>query len=94
MAIRVDAVQCFEGMKAYRDSEGRVRLYRPDMNMKRLNFSMTCLAMPELDCDGLIECMKQLLRVDESWVPTGEGYSMYIRPVAFGTSPYLGQSAP
>lgn len=83
-------IQCFEGMKAYKDSKGRIRLFRPDMNMKRLDYSMRRLAMPALDQEGFLECIKQLLTVDADWIPNEEGYSMYIRPTAIGTSPFLG----
>lgn len=50
--------QCFEGMKAYVDPSGKVRLFRPDMNMKRLNRSMKRLLLPEFDGDELTECLK------------------------------------
>mmetsp|Transcript_7052 Transcript_7052/g.11810 ORF Transcript_7052/g.11810 Transcript_7052/m.11810 type:complete len:418 (+) Transcript_7052:68-1321(+) len=87
------ALQCFEGMKAYKDKQGHVRLFRPDRNMARMNSSMARLSMPPLDEEGYLECIKQLLRVDESWVPDEHGYSLYIRPTAIGTSPFLGVHA-
>lgn len=77
-------------MKAYKDKEGTIRMFRPDKNMARLNHSMTRLAMPGFNSEGFLECLKTLLKVDESWVPNEEGYSIYIRPTAIGTSPYLG----
>lgn len=80
-------------MKAYKDSKGKVRLFRPDMNMKRMNNSMTRLAMPELDQEGFLECMRQLIKMDASWVPDKDGYSLYIRPTAIGTSAILGVHA-
>ena len=86
-------IQCFEGMKAYKDREGRIRMFRPDKNMARLHHSMTRLAMPGFNADGFLDCLKTLLRLDESWVPDKEGYSIYIRPTAIGTSPYLGVEA-
>jgi hypothetical protein len=46
--------------------------------------------MPSINPEGLIECIKELLKVDDSWIPQEEGYSMYIRPTAIGTSPFLG----
>jgi hypothetical protein len=54
------ALQCFEGMKAYKDKEGRVRLFRPDKNMARMNSSMARLSMPALDEQGYLECIKQV----------------------------------
>ena len=43
--------------------------------------------------DGFIDCLKQLLRIDKSWIPEKEGYSMYIRPTAIATTPFLGVHA-
>lgn len=87
------ALQCFEGMKAYKDKQGRVRLFRPEKNMARLNASMRRLSMPPLDEKGYLECIKQLVNVDAAWVPDEMGYSLYIRPTAIGTSPFLGVHA-
>ena len=85
--------QCFEGMKAYKDREGRIRMFRPDKNMARLHGSMVRLAMPGFNQESFLECLKALLKIDESWIPNEEGYSIYIRPTAIGTSPYLGVEA-
>jgi len=83
-------LQCFEGMKAYVDAEGGVRLFRPDMNMKRMNTSCERLFLPQFDGDQLVECIKELIKVDRDWIPDGEGFSLYIRPTAISTHPYLG----
>jgi len=83
-------LECFEGMKAYKDDEGATRLFRPDCNMARLNDSLERLHMPDFDGEALIECMKELLKVDADWIPEGEGYSMYLRPTAIATDPFLG----
>jgi branched-chain amino acid aminotransferase len=58
--------------------------------MSRLSFSMQRLAMPPLDQDGFYECLKELVKLDKSWIPSEHGYSLYIRPTAIGTSPFLG----
>jgi branched-chain amino acid aminotransferase len=87
-------IQCFEGMKAYKDKHGKVRLFRPDKNMQRFSDSMERLALPSLDKAGFLECLKQLVLVDKEWIPDQDGYSLYIRPTAIGTSPYLGVQAP
>ena len=63
------ALECFEGMKAYKDSDGAVRLFRPDCNMARLNDSLETLHMPQVDGHELTECIKSLLRVDEAYIP-------------------------
>ena len=52
------------------------------------------MALPPLDQEGFLECIKQLVLVDKSWIPRQDGYSLYIRPAAIGTSPYLGVQAP
>ena len=87
------STQCFEGMKAYKDAKGQVRLFRPDCNMERMNFSMVRLAMPSINGEAVTECIKKLLRLDSAWVPDRDGYSMYLRPTAIGTSPFLGVHA-
>jgi branched-chain amino acid aminotransferase len=84
------AIECYEGMKAYVDDEGETRLFRPDMNMKRFNDSAARLCLPAFDGDELLECIKELLRVDKEWIPHKRGYSMYLRPVIFSTTPWLG----
>lgn len=88
------ALQAFEGMKAYKDTEGKVRLFRPDMNMKRLNTSVERLSMPTFDGAAFTELLKELIRIDSDWVPEGDGYSLYIRPTAISTHPFLGVGAP
>lgn len=88
------ALQAFEGMKAYKDAQGKVRLFRPDMNMKRLNRSVERLSMPTFDGDQFTELIKELIRIDSAWVPEGDGYSLYIRPTAISTHPFLGVGAP
>ena len=87
-------VQCFEGMKAYKDEKGRVRLFRPDMNMKRFKTSCQRLSLPTFDESQMLECLKKLIQEDKDWVPQETGYSLYIRPTAIATSETLGVSPP
>jgi branched-chain amino acid aminotransferase len=56
-----------------------------------MNFSMQRMAMLSLDLEGFFACLNELVRMDEDWIPKGEGYSMYIRPLAIATSPFLGK---
>lgn len=86
------AIEGFEGMKAYKDAKGRVRLFRPDLNMKRLANSLHKLSLPEFDQKGYLECIKRLVLEDKNWIPEGEGYSLYLRPTVIGTQPTLGVS--
>ncbi|KAJ2825754.1 branched-chain-amino-acid transaminase bat2 [Coemansia furcata] len=84
------AFECFEGLKAYRDAHGKVRLFRPDKNMERMNRSVERLHLPQFDGEQAIECIKELVRTDERWVPEGRGYSLYIRPTMIATENTLG----
>ena len=91
-------LQCFEGMKAYKslDDESSLRLFRPDMNMKRLAGSMERLHMPGADFDHseLLQCIQELVQLDEKWIPYGEGYSLYLRPTVIATHKVLGLAPP
>ncbi|KAM3568531.1 hypothetical protein VYU27_009343, partial [Nannochloropsis oceanica] len=87
------ALECFEGMKAFKDINGRLRLFRPDLNMARLNTSLARLYMPAVNAEAFIECIKELVRQDRDWVPEGDGYSIYLRPTAISTYPFLGVGA-
>ena len=75
----------FEGMKAYKDNEDTIWLFRPLDNFKRLNISSKRLAMPELPEAYFMEGLKTLLKVDEDWIPKNEGSSLYIRPFVFAS---------
>jgi branched-chain amino acid aminotransferase len=83
-------LECFEGMKAYKDKEGNVRLFRPEMNMNRLNRSSARLCLPDFDGHSYLDCIKELVLTDADWIPTSRGYSMYIRPTMIGTHEWLG----
>jgi len=75
----------FEGLKAYKDSQGDVFLFRPQDNCKRLNISSKRLAIPELPEAYFMDGLKKLLEVDKDWIPSKEGSSLYIRPFIFAT---------
>jgi branched-chain amino acid aminotransferase len=82
----------FEGMKAYKDAEGNVVLFRPFKNLQRLNRSNDRLSIPAIDEGLALEALKQLVTIDESWIPTEEGTSLYIRPFVISTQAALGVS--
>ncbi|KAF9651969.1 branched-chain amino acid aminotransferase II [Thelephora ganbajun] len=84
----------FEGMKAYRNENDRVTLFRPDMNMKRMNASASRLALPTFDGDALLTLIKELLKVDKHWIPKEQGHSLYIRPTLIGTQRALRVTPP
>lgn len=77
--------EVFEGMKAYKDGEGQIWLFRPLENQKRLNRSASRLAMPEVPESLFMEGLKTLLRTDSDWVPTTPGSSLYVRPFIFAS---------
>jgi len=88
------AQSLFEGMKAYRHEDGTVTMFRPDMNMKRMNNSAKRLALPAFDGDALLECIKELISLDRQWIPKEPGHSLYIRPTFIGTNGTLGVAPP
>ena len=75
----------FEGMKAYKDKDGNVFLFRPTDNCKRMNISAKRLAMPEIPVDYFMNGLKELLKIEKDWIPTAEGRALYIRPFMFAT---------
>jgi len=75
----------FEGMKAYKDTDKRVWLFRPLDNFKRLNISAKRLAIPELPEHYFMDGLKALLEVDKDWIPKKDGSSLYIRPFMFAS---------
>ena len=84
------AQETFEGMKAYRTAEGKIQLFRPEMNAKRMINSNARLCMPEFPVDMFVEAVKALVKVEEDWVPSEPETSLYIRPFMFATEAALG----
>ena len=80
---------CFEGMKAYKDKDGQVFLFRPEKNFKRINKSAARLAMPAVTEEMFMDGLKALIDVDRDWIPYGEGNALYIRPLIFATEEAL-----
>ncbi|CAH2351550.1 branched-chain-amino-acid aminotransferase, mitochondrial [[Candida] railenensis] len=88
------AFELFEGMKAYKDKNGNIRTFRPDKNMIRMNKSAARIALPTFDGEELIKLIDKFLLVEESFVPEGTGYSLYLRPTLIGTTASLGVGTP
>lgn len=80
----------FEGMKAQKSPNGKILLYRPEENWKRLNRSAQRMCMPELPIEYFREGLKSLLELDAEWVPANPEGALYIRPFMIGTDDYLG----
>ncbi|SNX81422.1 probable BAT2 - branched-chain-amino-acid transaminase (cytosolic) [Melanopsichium pennsylvanicum] len=86
----------FEGMKAYRsaDGSGKIRLFRADKNMERMNRSAARAGLPTFDGEEFIKMIKTLVRIDRDYVPHGEGQTLYLRPTLIGTPDTLGMGVP
>ena len=83
----------FEGMKAYKNEDGEVLLFRAIDNWKRLNKSAERLCMPSIPEEIFMGGLTELIRLDSGWVPSQDGCSLYIRPYMFATDPYIGVKA-
>ncbi|XP_022653815.1 branched-chain-amino-acid aminotransferase, cytosolic-like isoform X2 [Varroa destructor] len=84
------AQELFEGMKAYRGHDGKIRLFRPELNVQRLLASAKRLGLPAFDPQEFLRCLVRLVDVDRDWVPTSPLSALYIRPTFFGVEPTLG----
>jgi branched-chain amino acid aminotransferase len=82
----------FEGLKAYRQPDGSIACFRPDMNAARFRASAHRLAMPELPPEMFLASLTELVATDRRWVPTDDGKSLYLRPFMIATSLGLGVS--
>ncbi len=85
--------EMFEGLKAYKTREGRVQLFRPDMNAKRTNNTNRRMCIPQIDEELYIDAIKALVAVDKDWIPQKPDTALYIRPFIIATDKYLGVSA-
>ncbi|MBR5328750.1 MAG: branched-chain amino acid aminotransferase [Firmicutes bacterium] len=83
----------FEGMKAYRTPDGKINLFRPEENFKRLNLSCERLCIPQMDEKYLLEGLLELIRLEQDWIPTAPDTSLYIRPFVFANDPFIGVKA-
>ncbi len=82
--------EMFEGLKAYKTEEGRTLLFRPNKNAERANNSNKRLCIPTMPEEDFVEAVKAVVKVDERWIPTKPGTSLYIRPFVIATDPFLG----
>ena len=84
------AQETFEGLKAYRTAEGKIQLFRPEMNARRMIRSNERLCMPAFPEEMFVEAVKALVKVEEDWVPSEPETSLYIRPFMFGIDSVIG----
>ncbi len=86
------AQEMFEGLKAYRAKDGRILLFRPDMNAKRTTITNERLCIPYLEEQLMVDAIKAIVDVDRDWVPEKPGTSLYVRPFIIADEPFLGVS--
>ncbi len=82
--------EMFEGLKAYKNENDEVFLFRPDMNAKRTNNTNTRLCIPHIPEEDFIQAVKAVVDIDRDWIPTAPGTSLYIRPFIIATDEFLG----
>lgn len=80
----------FEGLKAYKNEKGQVTMFRPRDNFVRMNKGASRMCMPNFDIDLVMSSLKQLIKIDEAWIPTAPGTSLYIRPTLIAKDEMLG----
>lgn len=80
----------FEGMKAYKDNDGQIYLFRPEDNFERMNQSAARMCMPRIPVESVMKALKAMLYLDRDWIPTAEGATLYIRPTMIAVEPMLG----
>ena len=80
----------FEGLKAYKQLDGEIALFRPRKNFERLNRSAEKMCIPEVDIDFALNGLMELLKIEKDWVPDKPDHSLYIRPYMFAIDPFIG----
>lgn len=82
--------EIFEGLKAYRTADGSVQLFRPIENVRRMNNSAERIGLPQMPEEDMLSAILEFVKVEQDWVPYGEGESLYLRPFMFGNDEHLG----
>lgn len=85
------SIECFEGLKAFRGKDGKVRIFRPEENARRLQSSAASLFIPEPPVELFVSMCKRLVKENIDYLPPyGHNASLYIRPTLIGSNPQLG----
>lgn len=82
--------EIFEGLKAYRTPEGKVQLFRPMENIRRMNNSAERIRLPQLDEEFALKALETFVELEQDWTPSSPGTSLYLRPFMFGNDESLG----
>lgn len=85
--------EIFEGLKAYRRADGKVQLFRPMENIRRMNNSAERLCLPQIDEKDALQILETFVSLEQDWTPSAEGTSLYLRPFMFGNDETLGVHA-
>jgi len=85
--------EIFEGLKAYRRADGKVQLFRPIENIRRMNNSAERLCLPQIPEDIALEVLTTFVKTEQDWTPSAKGTSLYLRPFMFGNDETLGVHA-
>ena len=86
-------VEIFEGLKAYRRADGKVQLFRPIENIRRMNRSAERLCLPQIPEEDAMQALLTFVTMEQDWTPSAPGTSLYIRPFMFGNDETLGVHA-
>lgn len=84
------AQEIFEGLKAYKMTDGGVAMFRPDANAARFAQSAQRMAMPALSTAAFLQSLREIIRIDQDWIPQSEEGSLYLRPFAYASEVFLG----
>jgi len=84
------AQEIFEGLKAYRMADGGVAMFRPEANAARFVHSAQRMAMPAMPPEIFLQSLREIIRIDERWIPDGDEGSLYLRPFAYASEVFLG----
>ncbi len=85
--------EIFEGLKAYRRADGKVQLFRPIENIRRMNNSAERLCLPQMPEEDFMQAIIEFVRLEQDWTPADKGTSLYLRPFMFGNDESLGVHA-
>jgi branched-chain amino acid aminotransferase len=80
----------FDGLKAFRGKDGKVRLFRPQKHLERINISAKRLCIPPLDLELALKALVMLVGIEKDWVPSTVGTSLYVRPTIIANEAFLG----
>jgi branched-chain amino acid aminotransferase len=89
-AVLQYAQALFEGLKAIRSQDGKLNLFRPDRHLARWAHGSARMCMPVVPPELMLQAVKELVKIDRDWVPSGPNTALYLRPTMIGTEGFLG----